>query len=109
MIILNERKFAESEDEFIESLFHPGGTCTGYAKRYKRQIKLFNMRKELIGVINKFGALLHASKLEGEKYWYSFMNIELLGDYSYAQKTKDVENLVKNKSFIKGETIYCFV
>jgi hypothetical protein len=50
MITINGYKFAESDEEFIDSLFTSSeGTCAGYAKRYKRHIHLYNMQKELIG------------------------------------------------------------
>ena len=81
MIVLNSVKFAENESEMIDSLFSSGGTCSGYAKRLKHQIKLFNIQKELIGTINQNGCLCKATLLDNGKYWYSFADIPLLGEY----------------------------
>ena len=53
MITLNKIKFAESEKEMINSLFEGIATCSGYAKRLKHSIKLFNLQHELIDVINE--------------------------------------------------------
>ena len=46
MIVLNSVKFAESESEMIDSLFSDSGTCSGYAKRLKHKIKLFDLQKK---------------------------------------------------------------
>lgn len=81
MITLNGAKFAETEAEFNDSLFTGPATCVGYAKRLKTKIKLLNPQHELIGVINKWGCLLSALKLEDGKYWYSFTTIKEIGEY----------------------------
>jgi len=41
MIIINNKKFAETEKEFVDSVF-TNQTCVGYAKRYKKIINGFN-------------------------------------------------------------------
>lgn len=75
MIVLNGKKFAESEKEFINSLHKSGGTCAGYYKPLKRQVKIMNPAKKLIAVVTCYGVLLKASKLEDGKYWYNFGDI----------------------------------
>jgi len=100
MIILNNKKFAENETEFTESLFNrsiglpwAGGTCAGYAKRLKRRIKLYNIQKELIGTINKYGVLCCATKIDGS-YWYSYADINIIGAWdSYLNQYETINSL----------------
>lgn len=100
MIILNDNKFAENEGEFQNSLFSIKGTCSGYAKRLKRRIKLFNHRKELIGIINRYGVICHAS-VTPKGYWYTHATIQEVGEYeSYAQKSRDIESLATSSCFV---------
>jgi len=90
MIILNGKKFAESEDEFTSSLFESGGTCVGYARKNKCSVTLYNMQHEKIGVINKHGCLCKATKKDCGRWWYSFATIEEVGEYtSYMQAQDD--------------------
>lgn len=93
MIILNKIKFAESEKEMVDSIFHSDGTCCGYAKRLKHKIKLFNLQKELIAVINQHGVLLKAKLLEDGKVWYGYADVPMLGDYDQSLQFKDIEKL----------------
>jgi len=46
MIEINGNKFAKNDNEFTDSLFHPGGTCKGYYKIHKKNIVFLNMQKE---------------------------------------------------------------
>lgn len=94
MIILNGKKFALNDKEFIDSLFNKGGTCIGYYKRLKRQVRLYNMQHELIGVINAYGVLAKATKQE-VGYWYSYANPDIIGEYSITQQAEDINNIVK--------------
>jgi hypothetical protein len=109
MIILNTVKFAESEKEFTESIFHRK-TCSGYAKRLKRQIKLFDHNHNLIGVINKYGVLCCARKTDNNKYIYSLETISLIGKYeSYIQSRQEIDNLaISKRYFIGNDTEYYF-
>jgi len=81
MISINNKKFAESENESLDSLFKGTSTCVGYAKRLKRQIKLFDHQKKLVGIINRFGVLCLATKQDNGKYWYSYGDIDIIGRY----------------------------
>jgi hypothetical protein len=98
MLILNGKKFAESESEFIESLFDSGGTCAGYAKRNKRSVTLKNMQGEKIGVINSHGVLCAARKLDNGRWWYSYADIPEIGRYdSYMQQVNECEKALKGE------------
>lgn len=97
MIILNNKKFAENENEFIDSLFEKGGSCVGYAKKNKSSITIQDHNKNKIGVINKHGCLLNASKLKCGKWWYNFATIKLIGDYkSYMQSVEEPTALIRS-------------
>ena len=100
MLTLNNKKFAETEQEFTDSLFKKGGTCTGYAKRLKRQVQLFDHHHKQIGVINKNGVLCCVSfpkVLKGKK-WYSFATIKEIGKLSLMEEFEQINKLVINKN-----------
>ena len=46
------RKFANSEDEFINSLFQTGGTCVGYYKKAGNKLYLFDIKRRRVEVID---------------------------------------------------------
>jgi len=99
MITLNNKKFAENENEFIDSLFHSGGTCVGYAKRLKRQVQLFDIQNKQIAAINKHGVLCCVSfpdSLNGKK-WYSFAGIDVIGNYGLTEQSEDIEKVKTNR------------
>ena len=99
MITLNNKKFAENENEFTESLFHSGGTCVGFAKRLKRQVQLFDIHNKQIAAINKHGVLCCASfpkSLKGKKWW-SFADIDIIGNYGLVEQNEDIEQIKTNR------------
>ena len=97
MIILNGKKFAENEKEFIDSLFDPSGTCVGYAKRIKKSITILNNNREKVGVIAN-GVLASATKLESGEYWYSYATPSIVGEYaSYMQERDDIKTATKRE------------
>ena len=102
MIELIGKKFAESEKEFIDSLFKTGGTCAGYAKRNRESVTLKNMQGLKIGVINKHGVLCKAAKLDDGKWWYSYGTIDEVGEYeSYMQSVEEPRKILEqNKRFL---------
>ena len=110
MIILNGSKFAETEDEFVSSLFERGGTCKGYAVRQKTRIKLLNHQRELIGVVNKFGCILHARPFNGA-YNYSFMTIPEVGGYDSYMKSIEEPRSYGYYCFTDshGDRVYTYV
>jgi hypothetical protein len=98
VIVLNGKKFAETENEFLNSLFTLE-TCTGYAKKLKRQIKIFNIQNELIAIVNSWGVLCCVSKLDSGEYSYSHATIKEIGEYSFSQKDEEIKNLaIKRES-----------
>lgn len=95
MITLNGKKFAETQSEFIDSLFDSGGTCVGFAKRNKKSVTLFDHQNNKIGVINSQGVLCAATKLDNGRYWYSHADIPEIGRYeSYMQQVNECRELV---------------
>ena len=96
MISLNGKLFAANDDEFINSLFIGGGTCTGYYKRNAKSVNIMNMRKEKIGVINAHKVLCKATKQDNGKYWYSYGDIPEIGRYeSFMEYTKEMETVLE--------------
>jgi hypothetical protein len=99
MIILNGKKFAETEQEFTESLFEPDGTCVGYAKRNKSSVTLKNPQKEKVGVINKWGVLCCATRMDDGKWWYSYADISEVGRYEYARQVDECRAALDGGAF----------
>ena len=92
MIVINNKKFALNDSEFTDSLFKSGGTCIGYYKPLKNQIKLFDMNNNLVGSITKHKVLAKATKQDNGKYWYSYGTIDIIGEHeSYRQQINDIE------------------
>lgn len=94
MISLNGKLFAANDNEFINSLFIGGSTCTGYYKRNAKSVNILNMKKEKIGVINRHGVLCKATKQDNGKWWYSYGDIPEVGKWDkyseYVNETKTV-------------------
>lgn len=97
MIEINGKKFAETEQEFIDSLFHSPTTCVGYAKRNKRSIVFMTQNKIKVGVINRHGVLCCATIRDDGKYWYSFANIKLIGHVGYKEEQDLIDKLTIKK------------
>lgn len=90
MLTLNGKKFAANDREFTESLFSAGGTCVGYYKAHKGEVQLFDMQRNRIGVINREAVLASCTKLENGRYWYTYHNPAIIGEYvSYAQEREE--------------------
>jgi len=95
MITLNGKKLAESESEFMDSLFQSGGTCVGYAKRNKKSVTILDMQRNKVGMINAHGVLCAATKLDNGKTWYSYATVKIIGEYkSYMQEVTECKALV---------------
>lgn len=87
MIELNGKRFAATNAEMVESLFHTGGTCAGFCKRRSDGVALLNLQRELVGVVNLHGVLCCATRLPDGRYWYSHADIDLVGRFdSYSRK-----------------------
>ena len=95
MITLNGKKFARDEEEFTNSLFEKGGTCSGYYRVYKKSVALLDHNKNKIGVVTLSKVLALATRQDNGKYWYSYGDIDLIGKFpSYSEKCRQVENIV---------------
>ena len=100
MITLNGKLFAANENEFIDSLFNPEGSCVGYYKRNKTSVTLYNMQKEKIAVINKDAVLCKAQKLDNGKWWYSFATVAEVGDYAcYSTKKEQLKTVLTTDNY----------
>ena len=95
MLVLNGKKFALNDEEFTDSLFKRCGTCVGYYKVTKKEIKLYNIQKVQIGVIVKKEKLLaKCTILEDGKKWYSYGTIKEVGEYeSYIEKHNEITKI----------------
>lgn len=81
MITINGRTFAANATEFTDSLFSPGGTCSGYYKRDGRGgLHLMDHNGNRIGGVRCDGLLYRCSKPAGSKrYFYQPAAPELVG------------------------------
>lgn len=99
MITIGNKKFAESEKEFIESLFEGESTCFGYAKRLKNKIKLFDHQKKLKYVINQWGVICTAS-LDFDKPYYFFTDCKReFGIDSIGEENEIINSIATKKEF----------
>lgn len=92
MLTLNGNKLALNDKEFISSLFLPGATCVGYYKVHKNSIAIMDHQKTKVGVISN-NVLAKATKQENGRYWYSYGNIDIIGDYkdNYSLMYEDIK------------------
>ena len=75
MLLFNSKEFAKNDKEFLDSLFSCGGkgTCSGYYKKTKKGVYLYNMRKELFAFMksdDKFTGIVSAYKHADGKTYY---------------------------------------
>ena len=106
MIIINNKKFAETEKEFVDSVF-TNQTCVGYAKRYKKIINVMDHQKNRIAQLNRWGVLCKATAIEDGKFWYNFGTIDIIGEFNdmqrYVEKIRIRKELNKKNEW---ENIY---
>jgi len=96
MIKLNGKKLALNDAELSTSLFSKGGTCVGYYKVNKASVSILDQHRKKVGVINRHGVLLSATKVE-KSYWYSYQDIKIIGAYeSYMQSVNEPMNIIKS-------------
>jgi len=75
MITINGRKFAENKDEQVGSLFAPGGTVDGTAKRKGNVIHLYHLDGTLFAAIGRNGHgefFVSCSKRDNGQTWYQY-------------------------------------
>lgn len=86
MIVLNGSKFAENEKELTQK-------CKGRAKRFKREIKIFDIKGVLIGVVNRHGVLCKATKIDAG-WRFNFGDISEVGRWeSYMNEVETIREL----------------
>lgn len=110
MLNINNRIFVKSDKEFTNTLFQPvgGKTASGYYKKVKNGVKLFDAQKNIFAFVvdNKFNEqfFVSATKQADGKIWYSQglnnNDVEKLGltELGYTQESKlasDVINQLK--------------
>ena len=95
MVTLAGMKFAENNNEFLETLFHKGTTCCGFAKRLKRQVNIYDMQHNIIGVVTHKLFLACADKRPelGGKVWYSYGTPEIFKDKDEKELYRDMATL----------------
>ena len=71
MILIDGKKYAETNDEFVNSIFEPEDTCEGRAERHKRKIMFRNVNGRIDYKINYNGILLTQTGHEsGDETYY---------------------------------------
>ena len=99
MLVLNNKKFAKNEKEFMDSLFKNDGlgSCVGYYKALKNVVNLMDHNRTKIGVITKNNVLAKANKQRDGKWFYNYADIPLLGKFeSYSSQQDQVSDIVFN-------------
>ncbi len=109
MLEFNGRKFAESDREAVESLFNPGGTVHGIAKRKARSIDLFELNGRHAGTITGAGIVATATPRDDGRTWYSYGWPAIAGDELGLCDTRDaIEAIAVRKGYERGERAYWF-
>lgn len=109
MIEFNGRQYAETEREVIDSLFNPGGTVAGKAKRHAKRIDLIDIATgETRGAITCGGVVATVSRHDG-RAWYSYGWPEIAGPELGLGATRDaIEALAVSRAYVRGEPAYRF-
>ena len=90
MITLNNTHFAANDAEFSISQTTEKA-CAGFYRAYKNVINLMDAERNKIGVITKHKVLALATRLDDGRFYYSYGDIPLIGEYaSHGQKCDDV-------------------
>jgi hypothetical protein len=95
MITLNGKKFALNEKEMVNSLFQPGGTCVGFYKVNKRSVTIQDHNHNKVGMVTIHRVLVKATKHDGDRYWYSYGDIDIIGKFdTYSNECRDIDCVV---------------
>lgn len=109
MIQFNGRKFAETEREIIDSLFQPGRTVDGKAKRKARSIDLHELNGRHVGTITGNGIVATATAQPDGKTWFSYGWPEIAGPELGLADTRDaIAALAVRTGWHNGERAYWF-
>lgn len=108
MIIIQGLKFAKNEKEFVNSLFEDGKTAYGYAKRFKHHIYLYDMQRNVFGVLVN-GILASAKKQPNGKIWHSYARPEIFKNMT----SEDIQELFNKYAISKTskglfDSVYTF-
>jgi hypothetical protein len=96
MITLFGKKFAQNDNEAVESLFDSTGTVSGFYKVSKRKILIMNLQKEPIAFINQHRVLGNAYTHDGKTYYQPSMpSNHILYCESLMTTDNEVSKLVK--------------
>ena len=96
MLIVNGKKYANTDKEFTGSLFDKSGTCSGFYKVNKGGIVLMDMQKTVFAFI--------VNNKHNEQFFVSAIRqADKKIRYMYALADSDADNLgVKNMGYIQG-------
>jgi len=105
MLTLNGKRFYNRKDEPAD--------ITGYTGSYSvntRTISLYDADGIKRGIINPFGILASARKLDDGRWWYSYMIPLMIGEYSNRQQygaemAAAVKLILDNKRMLTHEAI----
>lgn len=98
----NLLRIAKNEKAFIESVFHPGGTCAGYIKKItKHKIDFVVHNRDYC--LNKYGVILSVTKKDSKK-WYQ---CQIQFDYKSALDFKDSLTISKDY-FSQKDVVYFY-
>lgn len=109
MIEFNGRKFAENDREVIDSLFTPGRTVDGMAKRKARSIDLHECNGRHVATITGNGIVATATPQADGRTWYSYGWPAIAGpELSLSATRAAVEALAVKTGWQRGERAYWF-
>src|SRR5574344_149418 len=99
MKVVNGHKFAECEKEFMDSLFDKSGSCAGYAKTLKREVRFYDLQKTLFAFINADKVAGKARKIDNGKNWYTYADPYFIENIeSYAEKCQAIADFCEKYS-----------
>ena len=109
MLHFNGKRFAESDREAVESLFTPGGTVDGMAKRKARCIDLMELNGRHAATITRNGIVATATAQEDGRTWFSYGWPAIAGPELGLMATRDaIESIATRRAYVGGETVYWF-
>lgn len=109
MLEFNGRRFAETEREIVDSLFHPGGTVAGKAKRTARKIDLFDLNGAHVGTITRNGIVATATPQADGRTWYSYGWPAIAGPELGLSATRDaIEAIAVKRGYERGESAFWY-
>lgn len=93
MLSFNNKRFAETTDEFVNSLFDRNSTCVGYYQLKNNHIILMDQQRRRVGVVTQDAIL--STVLYRNRHWCSTTLPFLIGDYSAAEQKEDINRAMR--------------